>query len=366
MKESSNNHKAVNSLGYLGLYQMGEASLVDTKYIDKWTKKWTGNWTGQHGIKSKEDFLNDRHVQEIAIREYHQLIWKYLKPVQKYEGMVIKNIKLSKAGMIACGHLVGHTAAKHFIESNGTIDEEDGNLIPCSQYLEGFSPYEDVDFTIEGYLKSLPTQEAKRFSSLDPFELDKELEKMFLNDPQKLLITHNPQKIHDDLEKKLQTLLSKFVDKEKKKLGEEIQSTMADYQNEIETYHQTLQAQVDSEKTRLKAEGEQYCAMVLQERLKQAKMLAKPGEQSIVSNADVAEKKTIEVRQIIQDMANKAEQDLATKQQTLAQEYNKKIANKQKEANANISTVQNNLQAALVQIFQQLNEEARKPVQNSP
>jgi len=32
MSESSNNPKTINSKGYIGLYQMGEAALVDTGY----------------------------------------------------------------------------------------------------------------------------------------------------------------------------------------------------------------------------------------------------------------------------------------------------------------------------------------------
>ncbi len=62
MCESSNNAKAENELGFIGLYQMGEAALVDAGYYhakslkpgqklgEQYNNDWTGTWTGKNGI----------------------------------------------------------------------------------------------------------------------------------------------------------------------------------------------------------------------------------------------------------------------------------------------------------------------------
>jgi hypothetical protein len=49
-RESSNNPKAVNNFGFIGLYQMGEPALIDTGYYKPdGTQKndWVGEWTGK-------------------------------------------------------------------------------------------------------------------------------------------------------------------------------------------------------------------------------------------------------------------------------------------------------------------------------
>lgn len=61
--------KAVNSLGYMGLYQMGQPALQDVGYMNA-----QGGWTGKDGIK-REDFFNKPQIQTKAIREYHSIVW---------------------------------------------------------------------------------------------------------------------------------------------------------------------------------------------------------------------------------------------------------------------------------------------------
>jgi hypothetical protein len=85
MRESSNRPASISELRYIGLYQVGEMALVDTGYYKKELKPgqdpktlynhdWTGAWTGKYDIHSREDFLNNRIVQDIAVREYHKII----------------------------------------------------------------------------------------------------------------------------------------------------------------------------------------------------------------------------------------------------------------------------------------------------
>ena len=49
-RESSGNYQAVNSVGYLGKYQVGEAALIDAGYYtdgdtDPYNNLWNGAWT---------------------------------------------------------------------------------------------------------------------------------------------------------------------------------------------------------------------------------------------------------------------------------------------------------------------------------
>ena len=149
-RESSNNPKAVNDFGFIGLYQMGEPALIDVGYYKPDGSKkndWIGEWTGKNGINSKEDFLSHPEVQDKAIKEYHSIIWnRYLKDYKKYEGSEIDGIILTKAAMVSCAHLGGQLRMKEFIDTNGRLDGEDGNHVPCSKYMKEFGDY-DLDLS---------------------------------------------------------------------------------------------------------------------------------------------------------------------------------------------------------------------------
>jgi len=78
-RESSNDPEAQNNLGYIGLYQMGEATLVDVGYYTKPPKEgqedgkqynndWTGTWTGKSGINSIKDFKSHPEIQDHSQR----------------------------------------------------------------------------------------------------------------------------------------------------------------------------------------------------------------------------------------------------------------------------------------------------------
>jgi hypothetical protein len=165
MSESSNNPKAINK-GYIGLYQMGEAALVDVEYYNEkypklgqekgaqYNNDWTSSWSGKNGIDSRDDFLNSSLVQNIAVREYHQKIWFYLRNYHFYEDKEVGGILLTKSAMLAGGHLVGAPAVRKFINSEGEVDKSDANLVRCSTYMRKFSGYE-VDYEIDELMKTL-------------------------------------------------------------------------------------------------------------------------------------------------------------------------------------------------------------------
>lgn len=109
--EPSNNPQAENELGYIGLYQMGEAALIDNGYYSKPSKKYNNDWTGKHAINSKEDFKNNPDVQNIAVREYQKQLWSQL---QSHEGQTVDGVLLTKSGILAAAHLHGAAGFKEW------------------------------------------------------------------------------------------------------------------------------------------------------------------------------------------------------------------------------------------------------------
>ena len=152
MKESSGNAHVLNKFGFAGLFQMGEMALDDAGYYDSrdgttGINDWRGTWKGKDGIYSLDGFLNDPQVQINAIISYHKVIWDhYLKNYHNYDGRIINGIKITKSGMIAAAHLVGHNDLKKFLTSDGKDMSQDGNGVFCTKYLKDFSGY-DIDFS---------------------------------------------------------------------------------------------------------------------------------------------------------------------------------------------------------------------------
>ncbi len=144
-RESGGDYAAVNSLGFLGKYQFGEAALVDAGFYraDGTAKNdWrTGYWTGELGVNSKADFLSNPAAQEAAIRAYMDLQWSYLQPVRQYDGEVVAGIKITVSGMLAGAHLLGAGTLAAFVDSGGDIAAKDAYGTPLTEYIGKFASY---------------------------------------------------------------------------------------------------------------------------------------------------------------------------------------------------------------------------------
>ncbi|HIS83060.1 TPA: hypothetical protein IAD41_05585 [Candidatus Scatenecus faecavium] len=147
-RESGGNYKAVNTAGYIGKYQMGEAAMVDAGYYKRkpnnnYNNKWDGEFTGKDGIYSVEDFLNSPQAQENAQRIYKQKQWSYIKNfAQKYDGKVINEIPITQSGMLAATHLLGQGKLKEYLQSNGKYIPKDGYGTSIEEYLKKFAGYD--------------------------------------------------------------------------------------------------------------------------------------------------------------------------------------------------------------------------------
>lgn len=146
-RESSMDPQAHNPYGYVGLFQMGEAALIDAGYYRSdgtGRNDWVGAWTGVNGVSSLEDFKNNPQAQAAAITAYHARVWSYIQAqgLERYLGQTVGGVEMTRSGMIAAAHLVGTGNLGTFLRSNGTIVPRDGNRTPITEYASRFGGYE--------------------------------------------------------------------------------------------------------------------------------------------------------------------------------------------------------------------------------
>ena len=166
-KESSNNYKAVNQLGYIGKYQMGAAMLTDLGYVKSGTKNRDltnpENWTGKGGVKSKEDWLNNPKVQEAAMDDELSMNEKRLKKL----GVVDSNTtEQEKAGYLATSHLLGTGGARDM--KNGITKSDANGVTGHTYYNIGYKAVSGKEPTVSPDAATLdnPSREASIIPSV--------------------------------------------------------------------------------------------------------------------------------------------------------------------------------------------------------
>ncbi len=123
MRESSNNYLAVNKFGYMGKYQFGNATLKSLN------------------IKTtKEDFLNDPELQELAmellLKDNKKRLKKYIR---KYNGQTVHGIYVTESGILAAAHLAGVGNVRKFFRKG--YEFKDGYGTKMTTYMNNFSGY---------------------------------------------------------------------------------------------------------------------------------------------------------------------------------------------------------------------------------
>ena len=130
-RESGNNYKAVNTLGFVGKYQFGAPALTDIGLVKKGTKnkdlKEAKNWNIDGGL---DTFLNTPKIQEDAMKKYTEMNMKTLKRIG-----VISDKSSAKdiAGALASAHLLGPGGAKNLIVKGK--EGQDAYGTKASEYL---------------------------------------------------------------------------------------------------------------------------------------------------------------------------------------------------------------------------------------
>jgi serralysin len=103
----SGGYSAVNSLGYIGAYQMGEQFLVDIGWIvsdgvfDNSYGSYT--WTSLSGVSTSAEFFESTQSQDMAFIVSLKRAWQYVRgwDYEHYEGQVLNGVSLTLSGMVA-------------------------------------------------------------------------------------------------------------------------------------------------------------------------------------------------------------------------------------------------------------------------
>ncbi len=146
-KESHGDYKSINTLRFMGKYQMGELSLIDLGYYtpdghsgdNRYSDKF---WTGKEGIKSKTDFLNSPQIQEKAVREYAKHNWLSILNfgLDRYIGRNIHEVPITISGLLAGAHNQGPRRVSTFIKYG--VNSKDGYGTEIKSYIKDLSGYD--------------------------------------------------------------------------------------------------------------------------------------------------------------------------------------------------------------------------------
>ena len=127
-KESQNDYKRINKLGYLGKYQFGRSTLLLL------------------GITDTEEFLNNPVWQEKAfVANASRNKWVLRKDIKRFNGKVINGVKVTESGILAAAHLAGPGSVKSYLRSGGVEGFRDAFGSSIRSYMKKFSGY-DVSF----------------------------------------------------------------------------------------------------------------------------------------------------------------------------------------------------------------------------
>jgi len=124
-KESQGKYKKVNSLGYMGKYQFGEATLKTV------------------GVHDSSRFLNSPKMQEkafVTLLAQNKAILKDV--IDKYEGQVVAGILVTESGILAAAHLGGAGSVKKFFKHEGKRYFKDAYGTSIRSYMREFGGYE--------------------------------------------------------------------------------------------------------------------------------------------------------------------------------------------------------------------------------
>lgn len=125
IKESQGLYKLINPFGYMGKYQFGKTTLRGL------------------GITNTKEFLNNPVWQERAFKALcAKNKWELRKEITKYEGQVIKGVKITESGLLAAAHLAGANSVKNFLNTNGRRGFRDGFGTSLKSYIKKFGGYD--------------------------------------------------------------------------------------------------------------------------------------------------------------------------------------------------------------------------------
>jgi len=148
-RESSNNPTIINSAGFMGLYQFGEAALIDLKYLKSNNfnranfdnKLDKSQWTGKDGVFDTYGFLRRPDIQTKAFQEMIIIRIRRINRLGLYNfvNKTIDGVYITLSGLVAGAHLVGEGGLRDWLVEGRPI--KDGNGVHVKEYVSKFGGY---------------------------------------------------------------------------------------------------------------------------------------------------------------------------------------------------------------------------------
>lgn len=137
-KESQNNWKIVNQHNCIGEWQFSESTLKHLGY----------GYITADSFKTNSSIF-PRELQIELLKTHLRLNEESLIKYEKYIGTEINGVLITKSGLLAGAHLGGVGSIKHFIESDGQINNGDAYGTTISDYIKEFGIYDFSGISIE-------------------------------------------------------------------------------------------------------------------------------------------------------------------------------------------------------------------------
>lgn len=166
IKKGYQNYGVINSINYVGKYQLGYVALVEVEYVKRGPTKNSAlhvaeNWLGTDGCSSLDDFLKNPKAQENAARKLFKVNYNYIrKDVSDCTAPEV-------AGYCAAAWLVGQGGARALRKG---IDKVDANGTCASYY------YKMGETACLGAVPEIVTPPAGKDTSGPPPEIKKDEE----------------------------------------------------------------------------------------------------------------------------------------------------------------------------------------------
>lgn len=126
--ESDNNWKSIGGYHdkYIGKYQFGRSALKDIKLYPK---------VSLYKFK-KNRYVFDSQLQDRACIMLMKHNDKYMRDYYNYIGQRINGVLITRAGILASAHLVGHKSLKKWLETKGRYTAKDGFGTTVEKYMK--------------------------------------------------------------------------------------------------------------------------------------------------------------------------------------------------------------------------------------
>lgn len=124
-RESQNNPQIINKFGMMGKYQFSPITI-----------------RGLGFRVTPKQFLKNEELQDSVMVAYLRLNDKELKYIiKKYDGKIVKGVKVTRSGILAAAHLGGSYSVIEFFSNGDMEGRKDANGTSVREYMKTFSKY---------------------------------------------------------------------------------------------------------------------------------------------------------------------------------------------------------------------------------